>query len=313
MDAYHRIYIQSARPENLSRTQQRFLKALITRLEDEDLQLIISDRPNATIKDRLETVRQSDGVIVLAFSQWEGRRTTRDSKKEILPTEFAHIGVVMAVATCRPLLILRDRSVAERGVLRSGIVNPPSVSIPSTLDTEWLDSTKFTSTLKAWLSDVKRRRTVFLGYSSQATNVANRIYKYINETLNVRVLDWQFFEPGDTIWQSIEKAERLTHVGIYLFMSDDTLTVSDQSSASGEARSRHIPRDNVVYEAGYFAGKKGRHRTLIILEKGAKLPTDLNGIHYAEIDDRENIAAIETPLRQFIEAILSSQEHDDGR
>jgi hypothetical protein len=45
--------------------------------------------------DRLEIIRQSRGVIVLAFSQWDARRTTRDGKG-IFPTEFAHIGAEMS-------------------------------------------------------------------------------------------------------------------------------------------------------------------------------------------------------------------------
>jgi predicted nucleotide-binding protein len=85
-------------------------------------------------------------------------------------------------------------------------------------------------------------------------------------------------------------------------MSDDALSASHPSPANGEGR-LHIPRDNVVYEAGYFAGKKGRDRTFIIQEKGAKLPSDLNGIPYHEISSREDITPIVTPLAEFIESV----------
>jgi hypothetical protein len=35
-----------------------------------------------------------------------------------MPTEFSHVGIVMAIAAKRPLLVLREKSVAERGSLR---------------------------------------------------------------------------------------------------------------------------------------------------------------------------------------------------
>ena len=100
------------------------------------------------------------------------------------------------------------------------------------------------------------------------------------------------------IWDSIERAERLTDGGIFLFMSDDSISV-------GDGAKRFAPRDNVVYEAGYFAGAKGRSRTLIIREEGVKLPTDLDGILCLQIKGRRSISAIETKLMQHIERILT--------
>jgi len=50
-------------------------------------------------------------------------------------------------------------------------------------------------------------------------------------------------------------------------MADDTVTTADSQ--------QRAPRDNVVYEAGYFAGAKGLYRSIIICEEGAKVPTDL--------------------------------------
>ena len=84
---------------------------------------------------------------------------------------------------------------------------------------------------------------------------------------DITVFDWHDFEMGETIWNSIERAERLTSCGIFLFMADDTVTTADSQ--------QRAPRDNVVYEAGYFAGAKGLYRSIIICEEGAKVPTDL--------------------------------------
>jgi predicted nucleotide-binding protein len=60
-----------------------------------------------------------------------------------------------------------------------------------------------------------------------------------------------------------------------------------------------IPRDNVVFEAGYFIGIKGKRTVLMVKEQGAKMPADLGGDVYAALEDRQNIGSIEETLRRF--------------
>jgi predicted nucleotide-binding protein len=64
------------------------------------------------------------------------------------------------------------------------------------------------------------------------------------------------------------------------------------------------PRDNVVFEAGYFMRSKGSSRVLIVRENEAKMPADLGGTIYAALPDRKNIVALHEPLRKFINAAL---------
>ena len=83
---------------------------------------------------------------------------------------------------------------------------------------------------------------------------------------------------GKTI---IEKIECNTDVGaaIVLFTNDD---IGREKSSKDE-----VPRarQNVVFEAGYFMGKLGRDRVIIISEKGVELPSDLHGMG---VSDRDN-------------------------
>lgn len=44
------------------------------------------------------------------------------------------------------------------------------------------------------------------------------------------------------------------------------------------------PRQNVVFEMGYFIGKLGRQRVLAMLKGGVELPSDLRGVLYIEMD-----------------------------
>jgi predicted nucleotide-binding protein len=64
---------------------------------------------------------------------------------------------------------------------------------------------------------------------------------------------------------------------------------------------RATPRDNVVFEAGYFTKSKGRERVLIIREDGTKMPADISGNIYLPLQNRKDISSIETQLRKFIE------------
>jgi hypothetical protein len=42
-----------------------------------------------------------------------------------------------------------------------------------------------------------------------------------------------------------------------------------------------------------------------VREKGAKLPSDLDGIKYLELEGRDNIASVESGIREQVERILT--------
>ncbi|MBR3482515.1 MAG: nucleotide-binding protein [Neisseriaceae bacterium] len=86
------------------------------------------------------------------------------------------------------------------------------------------------------------------------------------------ILDEQVNE-GKTI---IEKFEQNSNVGaaICLFTADDT------GKANKEKDDKPRARQNVVLETGFFMGKLGRERIVIIAENGIELPSDMQGVVY---------------------------------
>ncbi len=80
---------------------------------------------------------------------------------------------------------------------------------------------------------------------------------------------------GKTI---IEKFEEYSDVGaaIALFTKDD------YGRKKGTEEDMPRARQNVVFEAGYFMGKLGRNRVVIIAEKGIEMPSDLQGVVYTD-------------------------------
>jgi len=120
-------------------------------------------------------------------------------------------------------------------------------------------------------------------------------------SLGARVLDWKTdLIPGRTILDQIEEAAACTTGGIFLFTKDDDLKPDDLGNH--DRAETAVPRDNVVFEAGYFIGLKGKHNVLIIRESGSKMPADLGGDIYASLKDRSDIAPIERTLSAFLSA-----------
>ena len=138
------------------------------------------------------------------------------------------------------------------------------------------------------------RRDMFFGYCSRSTSTAKKIKDYIEQHLKVSVMDWQKdFSPGSNILQQIQEAAKKCSTGIFLFTKDDFLE-------DNPSEKRAVPRDNVVFEAGYFIKAKGKARVLIILEKGAKMPADLGGDIYASLEDVTDISTIENDILKLV-------------
>ena len=74
----------------------------------------------------------------------------------------------------------------------------------------------------------------------------------------------------------IEKFEDYSDVGgaICLFTSDDI------GKSKTESKEKTRARQNVVLETGYFMGKLGRNRVVILADKGIEIPSDLSGVVY---------------------------------
>jgi predicted nucleotide-binding protein len=78
---------------------------------------------------------------------------------------------------------------------------------------------------------------------------------------------------------------------VFLFSEDDPL-----EGISGAA----APRDNVVFEAGYFMSSKGPERCLIIGHGDAKMPADLGGAIYVHWPEMNDVTSIEGRLSDFL-------------
>lgn len=238
-------------------------------------------------------MRRCEGCVLLGFPRW---RFAAAAGTAVLPTEFNHYEGAVAHTLGLPLLVLVQDGVFRRVVFDTnykGFVG----NIPAKPTPVWLRTNGFKVPFNYWKESLKRRRDIFLGYCGSSDSTAAKIKKHLTTQLRVSVLDWRTdFDPATSILNQIEEASRRCGAGIFLFTKDDR--VSD-----GKAIVRAVPRDNVVFEAGYFSALKGKSRVLIVRETGAKMPADLGGDIYASLESKANIGPIKPILERFVSAL----------
>ena len=79
----------------------------------------------------------------------------------------------------------------------------------------------------------------------------------------------------------IEKFERHSDVGFAIIL----LTPDDEGRAKGEEKLSERARQNVILEMGYFVGKLGRERVMVLLKGDIEIPSDVIGVMYEPLDD----------------------------
>lgn len=244
-------------------------------------------------RDADEIARRCVGAAILGMPRWNFQDV--EGHTALLPTEFNHYEGALAHTLGLPTLVLVQKNVRRRVVFDWSFGGYVGEFSPDA-QLSWLHSDEFRVPFRYWQNLLDERRDVFLGYCGSSAATAAAIKRYL-QSLGAKVLDWQTdFIPGRTILDQIEQAAARSVGGIFLFTKDDDVVNSSQQQLA-------VPRDNVVFEAGYFIGLKGKRNVLIVREAGSKMPADLGGDIYASLTDRTDIAPIERTLEAFMGAI----------
>jgi len=78
----------------------------------------------------------------------------------------------------------------------------------------------------------------------------------------------------------IEKFEEYSDVGYAVVI----LTPDDTCCTGKDEPTTHQPRQNVVFELGFFIGKLGRQRVCALFKEGTEIPSDYQGVVYVPMD-----------------------------
>jgi len=147
------------------------------------------------------------------------------------------------------------------------------------------------------VSDIVR---VFIISSAEALEIARTIQNAFEHD-PFRVVVWTdgVFQASYYAIESLERALDESDVAIAVAEPDD---ITESRGAK-----QKTPRDNVIFELGFFMGRLGRHRSLLVEPRGEeiKLPSDLAGITTITYKyDSKNLAAALAPACNKLRAII---------
>jgi len=125
-----------------------------------------------------------------------------------------------------------------------------------------------------YVNPTNRRPRAFIICSKEALEVAEEIrlgLKYV-DIATVLWSDDQIFPAGSYPIETLENEVSHADFGIAIASPDDLVRARH--------RQQQAPRDNVIFELGFFMSRLGRHRTMLLVPDGkeVKLPSDFKGI-----------------------------------
>lgn len=242
-------------------------------------------------RDAFEIARGCSGAVIIGMPRWKFKADGGNGYY-YMPTDFCSYEGALAHAFSLPMLIVKQDTIAWRTVFDNSHGHYIS-TFTGQDDERWLTSEEFQTGFYYWQEKLQNRRDVFLGYSSKSAKLALQVKQYLGE-LGATVLDWNSdFIPASSIMEQIKKAADRCTGGVFLFTKDDNFL----NNGKGES---FAPRDNVVFEAGYFIHAKDKSHVLIVREEGAKMLADLGGDIYAHLPNRNNIDPIKNTIKGFI-------------
>jgi len=109
--------------------------------------------------------------------------------------------------------------------------------------------------------------------STEALDIAREVQSnFAHDSFSVVIWTDGVFKASSYAIESLEKAVDDADFAIAIAQPDDLTNTRGQA--------KPVPRDNVIFELGFFIGRLGRKRTLLLEPRGeeVKLPTDLSGL-----------------------------------
>tara|TARA_R110002020_G_scaffold61545_5_gene165517 strand:+ start:446 stop:1546 length:1101 start_codon:yes stop_codon:yes gene_type:complete len=117
---------------------------------------------------------------------------------------------------------------------------------------------------------------IFIGSSNKGLQVARDVREQLHEIADCTIWNEGVFGLSQGTLEAIVNIE--VDYAILVLTPDDLLQKKESQ--------KQAPRDNVIFECGFFIGKIGRERTFMIYDYSSKmdLPSDLAGITLAGYD-----------------------------
>jgi predicted nucleotide-binding protein len=155
------------------------------------------------------------------------------------------------------------------------------------------------------------RPRVFIASSVEGLPIAEAIALDLQFVADVTIWDQGVFPLSEGTLPALDAVADQSDFAIVVLTADDLTTKRGQTHP--------VPRDNVLFELGFFMGRLGVDRTYMVSSRDnpPTLPSDLAGITPATFAERAdgNIAAAvgpaSTQIRQAMQAVLAVEAAAD--
>ncbi len=141
---------------------------------------------------------------------------------------------------------------------------------------------------------------IFIICSQESLDIARAIRVGLEYHADVEIWsDEKIFPPGGYPIEALEEQVGQSDFGIALAEPDDLVYSRDRLGMT--------PRDNVIFELGFFMARLGRHRTLLLTPRRTevKLPSDFKGLTPLPYSIGENLPKALGPTIDRITTIVN--------
>lgn len=144
------------------------------------------------------------------------------------------------------------------------------------------------------------RSQIFIGSSTEGLKYVELISGYLEPV--GEVVRWTTsFTQNRSALDSLVRKTKLSEFAILVATCDDLTLKRDEIKST--------PRDNIVFEFGLFTGATGIDRAFLLVEEGAELPSDLEGIVVARFsNDETKHNSLEKRCAEIAEHIRKEQQ-----
>lgn len=137
-----------------------------------------------------------------------------------------------------------------------------------------------------------RGERVFVVHGRDA-DVKARVVQEVERVTGTRpIVLHEQSDGGRTIIEKLERDSDFTGFAVAL------LTADDVGCLAGSPHGRYRARQNVVFETGFFMGRLGRRRVMVIADERVERPSELDGLVCTPLDaGGQWVHALERELR----------------
>lgn len=117
-----------------------------------------------------------------------------------------------------------------------------------------------------------RKPTIFICSTIGGLDVARELAVQLESTATPTLWADGAFRPGQTVMESLSEVADRSDFAAFVLTADDSVYHDGEGS--------RVPRQNIVFELGFLAGRIGLERTFMLISSADRptIPSDMSGV-----------------------------------